>query len=127
EARGRRAVLEDVAEVPAAARAHDLLAHHPVAAVLDGEHRAGLDGARVARPASTRVELVPRGEQHVSAAGAAVGALGFVRVQSAGKRALGALLPQLVELLRRELLLPLVHRFLDGEAVGAGLYALGLV
>src|SRR5512132_4331335 len=67
-----RAVVEDVAEMAAAGRADDLLAHHPVALVdphLDGVERRRLGEAR---PARAGVVLRLRPEELGAAAGAAV-------------------------------------------------------
>src|SRR5690349_5161044 len=111
---GRRgAVLEHVAEVPAAPRAVHLRARHaerPVLARLDAALR---DRPPVARPAGARVELLIRVEQRRAAARAAIDAVRVVIVEAAGERVLGALLAQHPVLLGRQPPAPLGLRQLE--------------
>src|SRR5579884_757417 len=111
QARRRRAILEDVAEVAAAGPAEHLGAPHTVADVGLGVHPLSNRNPE-ARPARPRVELLVRAEQRLAAAGAAVGALVLGVGVLAGERSLRALLAQHVVLLRRELRPPLRVRLL---------------
>src|SRR5215510_11440743 len=86
----RRPVLEDVAEMAAAAAAMHLGAHHPVAAVGGGLDRALLRIVE-ARPAGTALELRLRHEQRLPAADAGEGARPLLEVERAAARPLGAL------------------------------------
>ena len=108
-----RAVVEDMAEVAAARRAHDLGANHPVARVGlrdDAVERRRLEEAR---PAAARLELRVRAEELRPAAGAAVDAVAVLVPVRAGERALRALAPQDLVLLGREALAPLLVGELD--------------
>src|SRR5512143_560333 len=67
---GRRAVLEDVALMPAAARAVILGARVDELEVPRRGHVGGGDGFEEARPAGAAVELAGRAEQGQVAAGA---------------------------------------------------------
>src|SRR4051794_41800331 len=87
-AAGPGAVVEPVAEVPAASRAHDFRADHEVRAVLAGldglaEHRVG-----EARPAGAGLGLRLGAEQRVAAAGAPVDAVALLVDVLAGPRPL---------------------------------------
>ena len=94
------AVREDVAEMAAAGGAHHLGAHHAVARVGLGDRRSRGRRLDEARPAGAGVELRVGAEELGAAAGAAVDA-GVLRVDVlAGERALGALPPEDLVLLR---------------------------
>src|SRR4051812_40437249 len=80
-------VVEHMAEVRAALRAHGLDADHAVGRVADLLDRTG-HGLVEARPAAVRVELVRRIEQLVAAADAVVAAVGPHALVFAGERAL---------------------------------------
>src|SRR5581483_376330 len=108
-----RAVVEDVAQVRAAARAVDLGPAHSVARVL-----LGLDGARrrrlpEARPARPRVELLTGREELRAARGAEILARLVVVPVAPGEGALRALLPADGVLLGRQLRAPLLVRLDD--------------
>src|SRR5208283_5916774 len=87
--RRRRAVLEDVAEMAAAAAAMHLGAHHAVAAIGRGLDRAG---HRIfeARPAGAALEFLLGGEQRLTAAGAGKRAGTLLVIERAAPRRLGA-------------------------------------
>src|SRR5262245_14895150 len=108
---GRRAVLEHVAEMAAAAAAMHLGAHHPEALV-----RCGLGRARhrivEARPASAALELGLRHEQGLIASGADEGTGALFVIERAAAGSFGAVLAHDVVLLGREQAAPL--------GVGAG-------
>src|SRR5215208_5580798 len=107
-----RTVVEDVAEVRAAARAAHLGAHHPVGVILDELYGLRRDGLGEARPAGARVVLRLAVEERVAAGGAMVEAV-FVGVHVlTGERVLGCCLAQDGVLHWREPLPPLL--------VGAG-------
>src|SRR6201999_3951918 len=107
------AVVEHVAEVPAAALAHDLRADHAVRDVLLDLDRLG-DGRLGERgPAGARLELRVGREQLRSAACAAVDTVIVAIPVLAGERALCACLTQYGVLLRRKLLAPLGVCLLD--------------
>ena len=97
-----RAVGEDVALVPAAARADDLVADHAVAGVADRGQVAFGDRRGEARPARPAVELLARAEQRQPAQPAGVDALPLVIGEDAAERRLGAMLEQDVALLARQ-------------------------
>src|ERR687890_1101337 len=67
-----RTVLEDVAEMRAAACAAYLGAHHPVRAILDELDGVRRDGLGEARPAGARVVFRAAVEELVAASGAVV-------------------------------------------------------
>ena len=108
QAGGLGAVLEDVAEVRAAAGAVDLVAHHAVAGIALGAHVHRIDGRVEAGPAGAGVELVLAREERQSAHDARVRALLVVVEEVSAERGLGArVLGDAVGLgreLRRELL-----------------------
>src|SRR5262249_56928312 len=86
---GARAVVEDVAQVAAAAAAVDLRADHEEAAI--GRRADGsLDRLIAAGPARAAVELRVRGEERQVAAGAAVRAVAVLLVERARAGAPGA-------------------------------------
>ena len=103
-----RAVVEHVAEVAAAAGAHDLGADHEVRAVLAGLDGLAEHGVGEARPAGARVELRVGAEQLVAAAGAAVDAVALLVDVLAGERGLGGGVAQDLVLVGVELLAPLL-------------------
>ena len=114
-----RSVVEHVAEVAAAAGAHDLGAHHAVARV--GSQLDGLGGGRLveAGPARARLEFRIGAEQLVPARRAAVDAV-FLAVRVLAREwRLGPLPAQDLVLLRRQLLLPLLVGLVDlrGHAI----------
>src|SRR4051794_30061335 len=108
-----RAVVEHVAQVPAAARAQHLGASHAVAHVALGLHGVALGRLVEARPARAGRELRVRAEQLGAAAGTPVGAARLLVVVLVGPGSLGALAAQNLVLLRRQLAAPflvvLVH------------------
>src|SRR5439155_24632337 len=110
---GRGAVVEDVAEVAAAALAQHLDAGHEVALVDTALDVRLVLGLPEARPARTGVELRARREQDGAAAGAAVGAVVVVVDELAGEGRLGARLAQHLVLGRRELAAPLLVGLAD--------------
>src|SRR5580693_3754815 len=120
--RGRRAVVEDVAEMAAAAAAVHLGAHHAPAAVARGIDRARLRIVET-RPAGAALELLLRGEQRLPAAGAIKRAGAFFVIERAAARPFGAVLAHDVELLGREQLLPLGFGVRDGILLGVRLRA----
>src|SRR4051794_22676604 len=91
---GRRAVLEDVPEMSAAAAAMHFDALHPVAAVALRRDRACIRGPGEARPAGPALELVLRPEQLGAAACAQVLPRRVVVPERSAERALGRLLAQ---------------------------------
>ncbi len=107
EARRRGAILEDVAEVPAAAPAVHLGAHHAVAAVDAGRHRA-LDRVGVARPPRAARVLRVRREQQGAASRAVEAPVPVFGVERVRPRRLGAVLPQHAVLLGSQRLAPLL-------------------
>ena len=119
-ARGRRAVVEDVAEMAAAAPAVDLGARHDQRIVGLGADRIGQGGSE-ARPAGAAVVFGLRRIDGEVAAGAMIetGAL-FVE-QRAGERAFGILAPQDEVRAPVELGLPLRIGHSDLEALAGGL------
>src|SRR5581483_7391212 len=100
-------VVEDVPQVPLAARAQDLRALHEEAPVGAHHDRVRLDRLPEARPAGPRLELRLRAEQRRAAPRAAVHALVLAVVVLAGEGALGSVLPEHAVLLRRETPAPL--------------------
>src|SRR5579863_2816187 len=117
QVRRRRAVLEHVAEMAAAAAALHLGANHAVAAI-----GYGLDRTRFriikARPAGAALELLVRGEQRLLAAGAIERAGTLLVIERATARPLGAMLAHDVELLRREDFAPFRVGVRDGVMPG---------
>src|SRR5690606_38710842 len=111
--RRRRTIVEDVAEVAAAAAAQDLRAHGEEAPVLLFAHRFRRERGIEARPARAGIELRQRGEERLAATSAGVRALRLVVPVLAGERPLGALLAKDVELLGSEPLSPLGLAELD--------------
>src|SRR5262249_38462246 len=101
----RRAVLEDVAEMAAAAAAMHLGAGHAVAVVGQGFDRALLRIVE-ARPAGAALEFLLRGEQRLPAAGAGEGAGALLMVERAAARRLGAVAAHHPILLGRQELPP---------------------
>src|SRR5579859_7727791 len=110
----RRAVVEDVAEVAAAAAAMHLGADHAVAAVGRRFHGA-FDGVVEARPAGAAVEFLLADEQRLAAADAGEGAGTLFVIEGAAAGRLGAVLAHHPVLLRREQASPF------GIAVGDGI------
>src|SRR5919106_1264277 len=107
------AVRKHVPEVAAARGAHHFGPHHAVAPVLLGDDAVEARGLHEARPAGARVVLRLRAEELRAAAGAAIDPR-LLRVDVfAGERALRALAPQHLVLLRRELRAPLGVGLLD--------------
>jgi HAMP domain-containing protein len=99
------------------ARAAHFRADHAVGAVLDHLHRAG-EGFGEARPAGARFEFGVAGEERISTAGTAIGAVVLdVEVRSA-KRSLSPVLAKDRVLLGREPLPPLFVGL--GEVLGLG-------
>ena len=110
QAGGLRAVLEDVAEVRAAAGAVDLVAHHAVAVVALRADVHRVDGGVEAGPAGARVELVLAREERQAAHDARVRALLVVVQEVPAERGLGARVLGDAVGLRRELRRQLLHR-----------------
>src|SRR5581483_4976483 len=111
------AVIEDVAEMAAAAAAVDLGSEHAEGAILGLADRI-LERLVEARPASAALEFGVGGEQRQVAAGAGKDALAMLLQKRARPRPLGALLAQDLVLLRGELRAPLVVGLLDLELFG---------
>src|ERR1700712_4745475 len=103
--RRRRAVVEDVAEMAAAAIAMHLGAHHPVALVDGILDRAGHRIVE-ARPAGTALELLLRDEQRLRAAGADEGAVPLLEIERTASGRFGAVLAHHRVLFGREELAP---------------------
>src|ERR1700722_19518701 len=101
-----RPVVEDVAEMAAAAAAVNFSAQHPEGAVF-GLADGVVERLVKTRPAGAAFELGLRGEQRQVAAGAGEDALAMLLEQRARSRTLGALLAQDLVLLRRQLCAPL--------------------
>src|SRR4051794_36188899 len=114
QARGLRAVVEDVAEMAAAAAAMHFGAQHAKGAVLDLADGI-FDRLVEARPAGAALELGVGGKQRQVAAGAGEDALAVLFQQRAGARPFGAVLAQDVVLHRRQLRAPFRVGFLDLE------------
>ena len=100
-----RPVVEDVAEMAAAAAAMHFGAQHAEGAVLGLADRV-FERLVEARPAGAALEFRLGGEQRQVAAGAGEDALAMLLEQRAGARPLGALLAQDLILLRRQLRAP---------------------
>src|SRR5215469_5999033 len=116
-------VVEDVAEVAAAAAADDLGAPHEQAVIRPQFDRLGDRGLVEAGPPGARVELGVRAEQLGAAAGTPVEAVPVVVDVLTGERHLGVRPAQDVVLLRGQLLTPLLVRLGDlagGGCLGAG-------
>ena len=90
---GGRTVIEDVAQMAAAAAAMDLGAYHEQGPVGPGAHRVGKRPGE-ARPAGAAVELGGRAVHREIAAGAQEGAAAMLAVERAGARPLGMRLAQ---------------------------------
>src|SRR6202166_1921722 len=117
-------VVEDVAEMAAAAAAMDLGPQHAEGAVLslaDGIFQRLIE----ARPAGAALEFRLRGEQRQVAAGAGEDALAMFLEQRARARPFGALLAQDLVLLRRQLRAPFRIGLLDLEFLRGFLPGLG--
>src|SRR3954468_24516349 len=94
--------------MPAAVRAADLGAGHPVAVVRDELDAGGVGRLGEARPARARVELGVGAEQLRAAAGTDERAVGLGVEELARERALGGAVAQDLELVGVELLAPLL-------------------
>ena len=103
---GAYSMREDVPEMAATVLADDLDATHAVRVVFARPHVVVEHGAREARPAGARIELVVRVKELCSAASTGVDARRMVIDVGAGKRRLGSLLAQHGVLLRRQQLAP---------------------
>jgi hypothetical protein len=120
-----RAVVEDVAEMAAAAMARDRSPRHAERAVGRFVDRL-VERRPKARPAGAAFEFGLRREQRKVAAGTGERAVAMLLEQFAGERPLGAFLAQHVVLGRRQKLVPLlvgVGDFVSGRClrgVGAG-------
>src|SRR4051794_3562135 len=112
--RRRRAVLEHVAEMAAAAAAMDLGADHAVAAVGRGFDRAR-NRIVEARPAGAALELLLGCEQLLPAPRAGKRAGALLVVQRAGAGPLGAVAAKNIVLLGGEQLAPLLVTVGDRE------------
>ncbi len=112
-----RAVVEDVAEMAAAAAAMHLGAHHAEGAVRGRADRI-VQRLPEARPAGAALILGLGREQRQVAAGAGEGALAVLLEQRARSRPLGALVAQDLVLLRRQLRAPFGVGLLDLEFLG---------
>src|SRR5580704_10667676 len=113
-----RPVVEDVAEMAAAAMARYRRARHAertVGGLVDGL----VERRPKTRPAGAAFEFGLRREQRQVAAGAAEGTVAMLLEQFAGERPLGAFLAQHVVLRRRQELVPLLvsvgHLVIDGR------------
>src|SRR6056297_2188258 len=102
----QRAVVEHVPEMRTAETVDYFNAHREEAVVLDVDDRVRVDRLREARPTATRLKLVLRAEQRLPGGGRVVDPLLLHVVQWMRERGLGALLPQYVELVRREQITP---------------------
>src|SRR6516225_3259248 len=109
-----RAVVENVAEVAAAAAAVHFGAGHEKAAVGLRLDRL-LDRRRKARPAGSAVELGVGGEQRLAATGTMVDAFAVLLVERARSSTLGAVVTQDPILRRRQLAPPLLLAQYDRE------------
>src|SRR5438105_463874 len=109
-----RPVLENMAEMPAAAAAMHLGAGHEEAAVGVGLHPV-LERRREARPAGAAVELGAGIEQRLAAAGAVIDPGAVLLVERARPGALGTVLAQHPVLLGRQAPAPLLvaQRYLE--------------
>jgi hypothetical protein len=94
QAGGRRAVLEDVAEMGAAAAAQDFRSPHAVACVMLRIHDSFGDGLVEAGPAGAGVEFGVGIEQRLAAAHAFEHAFSLVVVVLSAEWAFGALQPR---------------------------------
>src|SRR5215831_11085100 len=114
---GRRAVVEDMAEMTAAPAAVDFGAGHAVAPVDRGFDRT-FRGIVEARPAGAAVEFLLRHEQWLGAPRTYKGAVAFFVIERAASRRLGAVLAHDLVLLRREQPSPFLVGMGDGVALG---------
>src|ERR1700733_5940274 len=117
--RRRRPILEDMAEMAAAAAAMHFGADHAIGAVGRGFDRACFRIVET-RPAGAAVEFFLRGEQFLLAAGAIKRAGALFVIERARARPLGAVLAHDMELLRRENFVPLGVGMGDGVVLGVG-------
>src|SRR5688500_16410894 len=108
-----RSVIEDMAEMRAAAAAHDLDAPHTQRPILRSLHLVGSNGRPKARPSAARLVLRFRGEQLLAAGCAEVHPLLFRVVVLAGPGRLSALLAHDLVLLGGQFLPPLLIAFHD--------------
>src|SRR6185437_10984123 len=119
---GRRAVREQVPQMPTAAAAMHLGADHEKAAVLMGLHRI-VQRREEARPAGAALELGAGGEQLLATPRTHECAAPLFDVQRAGAGPFRAVLAQHGELLRRQLppplLLAVLHREVLRRRLGA--------
>src|SRR5215471_9114567 len=113
-------VVEDVAQVTAAATADDLGTVHEQAVVRPQLDRLGDRGLGEAGPAGARIELGVRAEQLAAAAGAPVETVLVVVDVLTGERALGVSLAQDAVLQRGQLPAPLLVRLADLPDGGLG-------
>src|SRR5690606_34742094 len=120
QASRRRAIVENMAEMPATAAAMHLSACHEKLAIHAGADRT-VDRLRETRPASAAVKLGLRREQRQIASGAVVSPGCIVLVERTREGILGPVLAQNMVLLRREDLLPLLVRLGDLEGFLLGL------
>src|SRR5262249_11566339 len=111
--RRRRTVLENMAEMAAAAAAVHLGAHHAVAAVGRGLDRSA-NRIVEARPSGAALEFLLRGEQLLPAGDAGKRPGPLLVIERATPRRLGAVSPHDSVLLRREQLAPLRVAVGDG-------------
>jgi hypothetical protein len=101
-------------EMPTASRAPDLCPDHTMAPVDLRLHCLRLYRLPKAGPSRSRIELLLRGEQLVSATGADIGSLVVVVPIVVTERELRSLLPQDAILVRRQYLAPFVIALLYG-------------
>src|SRR5438309_4085605 len=118
----RGAVLEDVAQMAAAAAAVHLHPLHAVARIPLRGDGARVGRAREARPAGAALELVVGAEQLRAAARAHEAPRLVVVPQRSAEGALGALLAEHAILLERQLAAPLIVGLLDLLVHGAADY-----
>src|SRR5690606_11512660 len=121
---GRRAVVEDMPQMPAAAAAMAFRAHHEQRGVLGRADGAG-QGLPEARPTRAAVELGVRGIEFLAAAGAGIDPRLVELVERRAEGAFGAVLAQDVKLLLGQPLTPFVIRQRDrkrllGDAAAPG-------
>src|SRR5262252_4627097 len=113
----RRAILEDMTEMAAAAAAVHLSAGHAIAPVGRRFDRP-FNRIVKARPAGAAVEFLLRYEQRLIAAGAGEGAVTLLVIERAAAGGLGAVLAHHLVLLRREQPVPFRVRVSDGVLLG---------
>src|SRR6185437_3100971 len=105
QARRRRSIRKNVAEMAAATTAMHFRAHHAVALVVRGFDRSGFRVVE-AWPAGATLEFLFGHEQRLPASGALEGAGAFLEIERAASRPLGAMTTHDVVLLGREHLPP---------------------